>query len=110
MREKAFAEYRREGPANAAADVALYLAAEYRIAGNASLANGWLGRGTRLLDGCGDCSARVWLHIERSKRAGSPEEAQAEAERALAVARSIGDLALEGAALSHAGRAHLSRS
>jgi DNA-binding CsgD family transcriptional regulator len=109
VRGKAFEQYRREGNADAAANVALYLAAEYRIAGNSSLANGWLGRGSRLLEGCGDCPARVWLHIERSKRAGSPSEAEAEAKRALDIARSIGDAALEGAALSHAGRAQIVR-
>jgi DNA-binding NarL/FixJ family response regulator len=108
-RAKAFAEYRRIGNAEAAANVALYLAAEYRIAGNASLANGWLGRGTRLLEGCGDCPARVWLHIERSKRSGTPEEAEKEAQRAVELARRIGDTGLEGAALSHAGRAQISQ-
>ncbi len=108
-RAKAFAEYRNEGDADTAANVALYLAAEYRIAGNASLSNGWLGRGTRLLEGCGDCPARVWLHIERSKRAPAPEEAEEEAQRAVELARALGDAGLEGAALSHAGRAQITR-
>lgn len=109
LRTKAFAEYRRRGDSDAAANVAIYLAAEYRIAGNASVANGWLGRGTRLLEGCGDCPARVWLHIERSKRAVTPEEAEDEARSAVELARRIGDAALEGAALSHAGRAQIAR-
>jgi DNA-binding CsgD family transcriptional regulator len=109
LRTKAFAEYRRRGDADAAANVALYLAAEYRIAGNASVANGWLGRATRLLERCGDCPARVWLHIERSKRAATPEQAEDEAQRAVELARGIGDAALEGAALSHAGRAQIAR-
>ena len=109
LRTKAFAEYQRCGDADAAANVALYLAAEYRIAGNASVANGWLGRATRLLEECGDCPARVWLHIERSKRATTPEQAEDEAQAALALARGIGDAALEGAALSHAGRARIAR-
>jgi DNA-binding NarL/FixJ family response regulator/tetratricopeptide (TPR) repeat protein len=109
LRTKAFAEYQRRGDADVAANVALYLAAEYRIAGNASVANGWLGRATRLLERCGDCPARVWLHIERSKRAATPEQAEDEAQRALELARRIGDAALEGAALSHAGRAQIAR-
>lgn len=109
LRTRAFAEYRRRGDAGAAANVAIFLAAEYRIAGNASVANGWLGRGARLLEGCGDCPGRVWLHIERSKRAGTPEHAEEEAQRAVELAREIGDAALEGAALSHAGRAQISR-
>jgi DNA-binding CsgD family transcriptional regulator len=109
LRSKAFAAYRRRGDADTAANIAIYLAAEYRIAGNASVANGWLGRGTRLLEGCGDCPARVWLHIERSKRAATPEQAEDEAQRAVELARRIGDAALEGAALSHAGRAQIAR-
>ena len=107
LRTKAFAEYRRRGDADAAANVAVYLAAEYRIAGNTSVANGWLGRGSRLLERSGDCQARVWLHIERSKRAATPEQAGEEAQRAVELARRIGDAALEGAALSHAGRAQI---
>jgi DNA-binding NarL/FixJ family response regulator len=109
LRTKAFAEYQRRGDADNAANVAIYLAAEYRIAGNASVANGWLGRGARLLERCGDCSARVWLHIERSKRAATPDQAEDEAHRAVDLARRIGDAALEGAALSHAGRALIAR-
>jgi DNA-binding CsgD family transcriptional regulator len=109
LRTKAFAEYQRRGDADAAANVAIYLAAECRIAGNASVANGWLGRAVRLLEGCGDCPARVWLHIERSKRAEAPEQAEDEAQKAVEVARRIGDAALEAAALSHAGRAQIAR-
>ena len=109
MRTKAFAGYQRRGDTEAAANIAVYLAAEYRIAGNASVANGWLGRGTRLLERCGDCAGRVWLHIERSKRAVTPDQAEDEAQRAVELARRIGDAALEGAALSHAGRAMIAR-
>ena len=108
LRAKAFAEYRQQGDTDAAAGVAIYLAAEYRIAGNSSLSNGWLGRGTRLLEGCGYCPARVWLHIERSKRAATPDTAAEEAQSAVELARSIGDAGLEGAALSHLGRARIS--
>jgi DNA-binding NarL/FixJ family response regulator len=109
LRTKAFAEYQRRGDAGAAANVAIYLAGEYRIAGNASVGNGWLGRSIRLLERCGDCPARVWLHIERSKRAATPEQAEGEAQKAVELARRIGDFALEGAALSHAGRAQIAR-
>jgi DNA-binding CsgD family transcriptional regulator/Tfp pilus assembly protein PilF len=109
LRTKAFAEYQRQGDVEAAANVAIYLAGEYRIAGNASVGNGWLGRSIRLLERCGDCPARVWLHIERSKRAATPEQAEDDAQRAVELARRIGDFALEGAALSHAGRARIAR-
>ena len=108
-RTKAFAEYRRRGKREAAANVAIYLAGEYRIAGNASLANGWLGRGQRLLEECGDCPGRVWLEIELSKRAATPDEAEKHALRAVELAQRIDDAGLEAAALSHAGLARVSR-
>jgi DNA-binding NarL/FixJ family response regulator len=110
-RAKAFAEYSREGDAEAAANVAIYLAAEYRIAGNASLANGWLGRCARLLEGCEDCTARVWHEIELSKRAAASDPAAAEghANRAIEMARGLRDAGLESAAMSHAGRAQVSQ-
>lgn len=108
-REKAFAAYSREGDVDAAANIAVYLAAEYRLSGNSSLANGWLGRASRLLERCGDCTARVWLHIELAKRATDPEEAEACALRALELARKLGDDGLEGAALGHAGTARIAR-
>jgi DNA-binding CsgD family transcriptional regulator len=107
LRTKAFVAYRSGGDDAAAANVAIYLAAEYRIAGNASVANGWLGRGARLLEGCDECPGRVWLHIERSKRAASFEEAEREAQTAVELARRLADTALEGVALSHAGRAQV---
>ena len=106
-RTKAFGEYRRRGDAEAAATIAVYLAAEYRIAGNASLADGWLGRATRLLEGCGDCPGRGWLHLERTKRAVAPEIAAAESQAALDLAHRIGDAGIEGAALSHLGLARI---
>ena len=109
LRTKAFGEYRRRGAIEAAANVAIYLASEYRIAGNASLANGWLGRGARLLDACGDCLAQGWLQIELSKRAKTPGEAEGHALEAVELARRIDDAGLEGAALSHAGLARVSQ-
>jgi DNA-binding CsgD family transcriptional regulator len=109
LEAKAFAEYRRRDDREAAADVAVYLAAEYRIAGNASLANGWLGRGTRLLEEAGDCQARGWLAVELSKRAATPTEAEAHAREGAEIARRIGDAGLEGSALSHVGLALISQ-
>jgi DNA-binding CsgD family transcriptional regulator len=106
-RTKAFAEYRRRGDVEAAGNIAVYLAGEYRIAGNASLADGWHGRATRLLEGCGDCQGRGWLHLERAKRAAAPGIAEAESRAALDLARRIGDLGIEGAALSHLGSARI---
>jgi DNA-binding CsgD family transcriptional regulator len=106
-RKKAFGGYRQKGDVEAAAYIAVYIAAEYRIAGNASLADGWHGRATRMLEGCGDCPARGWLHLERAKRAAAPDVAEAESRAALELAKRIGDAGIEGAALSHLGLARI---
>src|SRR3954464_15108156 len=63
LRAKAFAAHERRGDRERAGFLAAYLAAEYRIAGNASVAQGWLGRAQRLLDGLDDCAALGWLEI-----------------------------------------------
>jgi DNA-binding CsgD family transcriptional regulator len=107
LRTKAFGIYRSQDNREAAANVAVYIAGEYRIAGNASLADGWLGRATRLLEGCADCPGRGWLHIERAKRAAAPDVAEAEAREALGVAQRIGEAGLECAALGHLGAARI---
>lgn len=101
--EQAAELYERESRAAEAADVAIFLAGEHRIAQNASIANGWLERGRRLLAQCGPCPAQSWLHIELSKCAASAGEVEEEAARALAAAREVGDRALEACALAHEG-------
>jgi DNA-binding NarL/FixJ family response regulator len=107
---KAFTEYRRRGdPERAAYLAAIFLAGEYRIAGNASLASGWLGRAERLLEGVGECSARGWLHVEYSKRAADAQEEERHAIEALAIARRLNDADLETTALSHVALARISQ-
>ncbi len=109
LRAKAFAGYQRRGDRERAGFIAGYLAAEYRIAGNASVAQGWLGRARRLLDGLDDCAALGWLEIELSKRAAEPVAEEHHGEHALELARRIGDSDLEAAALSHVGLARVSQ-
>ena len=109
LRAKAFAGYQRRGDRERAGFIAAYLAAEYRIAGNASVAQGWIGRAQRLLDGLDECAARGWLEIEFSKRAADPVEREHHGQRALELARRIGDSDLEAAALSHVGLARVSQ-
>src|SRR5829696_2129078 len=91
LRAKAFAHYQRRGDRERAGFIAGYLAAEYRIAGNASVAQGWLGRAQRLLDGVDDCAALGWLEIELSKRSVEPIEGEHHGQRAVELARRIGD-------------------
>jgi DNA-binding CsgD family transcriptional regulator len=107
LRAKAFAGYRRRGERERAGFVAAYLAGEYRIAGNASLAQGWLGRAQRMLDGLDDCAARGWVEIELGKRAADPVEQERHGQRACELARRIGDSDIEAAALSHVGLARV---
>ena len=109
LRAKAFAAYQRRGHRERAGFVAVYLAAEYRISGNASVAQGWLGRAQRALDGLDDCAALGWLEIEFSKRAAEPVDEEHHGQRALELARRIGDSDLEAAALSHVGLARVSQ-
>ena len=109
LRAKAFAGYQRRGDRERAGFIAVYLAAEYRIAGNASVAQGWLGRAQRLLDGLDDCAALGWLEIEFSKRAAEPVEEERHGRRALELARRMGDSDLEACALSHVGLARVSQ-
>ncbi len=105
-RRRAYAAYRRAGDVRAAANIAAYLAAEHRIAGEAAAANGWLARAARLLEDAGPCPERGWLEIEEAKRAAAePPAAEAHAEAALAVARDLDDADLEVAALSQLGLA-----
>lgn len=89
--------------------MAAYLAAEFRIAGNASLAQGWLGRAQRMLDGLDDCAARGWVEIELSKRTADPVEEEQHGQRAVELARRIGDSDIEAAALSHVGLARVTQ-
>src|SRR3954468_4913660 len=49
-RREAYALYRRRGNTREAATLAVYRAAEHRIAGQDSAAAGWLARAERLLD------------------------------------------------------------
>ena len=107
---QAFAEFRRRGANDRAAYLGIFIAGEYRIAGNASAASGWLGRARRLLEGLPECSSHGWLHVELSKRAqDDPREEERHARTAIEIARRLDDPDLEVAALSHIGLARISQ-
>ena len=108
LRSRAFAEFRRRGDVDRAGYLASYLAAEYRIAGNASLGRGWLGRAERLLEGAPECGAHGWLQVELSKRAPNAREQERHARGAAEIARRLANPDLEVAALSHIGLALIS--
>ena len=107
-RREAFAGYRRAGATRDAARLAIYLAAEHRIDGQAAAANGWIARARRLL---ADEEAQPeigWLEIEEAKRAAEPAEAERHARAALDIAQSLGDPDVECMALAQLGRALVS--
>jgi DNA-binding CsgD family transcriptional regulator len=107
-RREAFAGYRRAGATRDAARLAIYLAGEHRIDGQAAAANGWIARARRLLGGA-DASPEVgWLEIEEAKRADDPAEAEGHARAALEIAQALGDPDVECMALSQLGRAVVS--
>ena len=105
-RERAYRAYRSRGDQNAAARLAVWLAwdsAAFR--GEASVANGWLERARRLLEGQPDSAAHAFLAERAAVFAlldeGNPEEAERLAAEAIRIGQAIGaiDHELVGRAL-----------
>jgi DNA-binding CsgD family transcriptional regulator len=108
-RREAFAGYRRAGSSRDAARLAVYLAGEHRIDGQAAAANGWIARARRLLADEREAQPEIgWLEIEEAKRAAEPAAAERHARAALDVAQSLGDPDVECMALAQLGRALVS--
>jgi DNA-binding NarL/FixJ family response regulator len=108
LRERAYVLFQERGDAAAAARMALWISQQYGGGlGTPAVANGWLSRAERLVRELGDSPERGWLLLRQSRRAAEPAAAQRLAQQAQALARSIGDVALELSALSQLGRALL---
>ena len=107
-RERAYRQYLERGEARAAAWVALALAEDHFHRLARSVGNGWLRRAERHLEGLPDAPERGWLYRLRFVLAleaeGKPEEAMECADRALEIARRVGDTDLEALALQDRGR------
>ena len=108
MRERAFAEYHRDGRCDAAARVAVWVSHQYLISGRASAARGWLSRAERALEGAGRCEGHGWVAVERARHAQNMEDCAERARLAMAIARDVGAGDLEVFALSLLGRAEVS--
>ncbi len=106
-RTEAYAAYARRGERRAASRVALWLAAE--DARGPSIANGWLARAQRMLEGLPPDADHGRLEVRRAKWAADPAVAEAHAHRALELARAANDLDLEVSALCQVGIAHIAR-
>ncbi len=107
-REQAYRRYVQRGEPRAAAAVALALAEDHFHRLARSVGQGWLRRAERHLDGLPEVSERGWLHRLRMVVAfeaeRNPHEAMEHADRALDIARRVGDTDLEALALQDRGR------
>lgn len=102
--QRAYTLFRRSGDGEAAARCAVWLAIIYKANfANFVAANGWLGRAERLLEPVEPGTGHGWLWVARAYRMADLATAADLTERALAMARSTGDVDLELVALSQLG-------
>jgi tetratricopeptide (TPR) repeat protein/tRNA A-37 threonylcarbamoyl transferase component Bud32 len=107
-RERAYRHYLERDERRAAA-MALALAEDHFHRLSRSVGQGWLRRAERHLEGLPEAAEHGWLHRLRFVVAldaeGKADEAMVHADRALEIARRIGDADLEVLALQDRGRA-----
>jgi tetratricopeptide (TPR) repeat protein len=106
LRQRACLAYGARGDCDRAARLAVWVSHQYHLSGRASLANGWLARAQRALDGKDDCAGAGWVAVERARRAGV-EECIEQATLALEIGRRFGDDDLEVFALTALGQAEI---
>jgi LuxR family transcriptional regulator, maltose regulon positive regulatory protein len=99
-RERAYRLYLARGDPAQAARVAVWLAWDYwAFRGESAVANGWLQRARRLLDGLPSCSERAWLEVREGSlcllEEGDPVRALALAAEGIRIAREVGNIDLE---------------
>jgi DNA-binding NarL/FixJ family response regulator len=99
-RERAYRLYLEAGNPPAAARVAVWLAWDcWAFRGESAVANGWLQRARRLLEGRPDSIERAWLECREGALAlledGDPDRAHAHAGDAIAAAQASGSVDLE---------------
>ena len=99
-REHAYRLYLARGDRADAARVAVWLAWDYwAFRGESAVANGWLQRARRLLDGLPPCSERAWLEVREGAlcllEEGDPVRALALATEGIRIAQEAGNIDLE---------------
>jgi DNA-binding CsgD family transcriptional regulator len=111
-RERAYAGYREAGHPVDAARVAIALAWDYRaFRGERAVADGWLARARRLLEGWGPSREQGWLALREASFA-LPEDsalARRRCAEAEALGRELGDVDLEMTATALDGLARVSQ-
>lgn len=108
--ERAVAAYTARGDQQRAAWAAILVASLRLEWGEWTLANGWLQRAARLLDGLPACREHGYVEMLRARFAMSSnqlEQALSHAQRAREIGREFGDPDLEGLGLMQAGQAWL---
>ncbi len=100
VRERAYRLYRERNDAIGAARVAVWMGWDYwAFRGENAVANGWLQRARRLLEGQGQVPELAWLELREGALAlfehGDPDEAFRHAAAGIAVAQAIGSIDLE---------------
>jgi len=100
VRERAYRLYRERNDALGAARVAVWMGWDYwAFRGEDAVANGWLQRARRLLEGHGQVPELAWLELREGALAlfehGDPDEAFRHAAAGIAVAQVIGSIDLE---------------
>jgi DNA-binding NarL/FixJ family response regulator len=99
-RERAYKLYQERSDRASAARIAVWLAWDcWAFRGENAVANGWLQRARRLLEGLPPCSERAWLEVREGSlcllEEGDPERAHAMAAEGIRVAKEAGNLDLE---------------
>jgi tetratricopeptide (TPR) repeat protein len=107
-REEAHRRYRRQGDLAAAARMALALAEDHFHRLAPSVAQGWMRRAQRHLEGLPESATHGWLTrlhmLVTLELEQDPEAATQHADQTLAIARRVGDTDLEALALQDRGR------
>jgi LuxR family transcriptional regulator, maltose regulon positive regulatory protein len=99
-RERAYRLYMSRDDRTSAARIAVWLGWDYwAFRGESVVANGWLQRARRLLEGYTACPERAWLEVREAvfslKEGNDPKRAQALAVEAIRIACEVGDVDLE---------------
>ncbi len=108
VKERAFAEYERQGLRAEAAELARWLAfLHVSVHGNVPAANGWMARAESVLEGVEESAAHGWLMLDRAPWTSDTSEREKSATAAIAIARRYGDRDLEFDAMALLGEAYV---